>query len=345
MMDNLFKAKYRIFRRKIITILVILAVYAFSSITGFAETSNPVISEKELTVLPPTNNSSIIAMLNNMQQAVLNTDYQISFVTQEPSQFSNILKYTHIGSDNSNDGSLLYLEGPLKEIILHNNIVSYFQSDSESFSLPTNRIIEVFPDFIYHDFNQLTKYYDFVLLGKSRTANRSSQLIRILPKDKDRYNYILWLDEKTNLPLRIDLLDQNSKIIKQMKVLTLDTDFNKVKFKQYIEQLKYPILFPVDKGTAELGAQQVTWLPKGFTSKINHNINLHQTDIDSQLFSDGIFSFTIYLSKVANEKFSYSLEQGDTTIYTTNLDDVNIVIIGDLPLETIERIAKSIKNK
>lgn len=343
-MNNLSKTKYCIFFRKILMILVILVMFCFSSITTFAETPNSIIPEKESAAIHLAN-SSTIATLNRMQQTILNTDYQISLVTQEPLQFSNILKYTHVSSDNSSDASLLYLEGPLKEIILHNNIVSYFQSDSESFSLPTNRIIEVFPDFVYHDFEQLTKYYDFVLLGKGRTANRSSQLIRIIPKDKDRYNYILWLDEQTNLPLRIDLLDLDSKIIKQMKVLTLDTDFNKAKFKQYIEQLKYPILFPVDKGTIELGAQQVTWLPEGFTPKINHNINLHQTDVETQLFSDGIFSFTIYLSKALNEKFPYSLEQGDTTIYTTSLDDVNIVIIGNLPLETIERIAKSIKSK
>lgn len=67
--------------------------------------------------------------------------------------------------------------------------------------------------------------------------------------------------------------------------------------------------------------------------------------IDTKLFSDGIFSFTVNVSELSNNDATHVVTQGARTVYSTNLNNMNIVIIGDLPFETIERIAQSIKTK
>lgn len=324
-----------------------IVLTVFSLVLSCSVFAASVDTDKEPTTnVASADNSAIIAILDKMQHSVLNTDYQIYFVLGDTNDYAAIFQYTYLASHGQNYAQLLYLEGAPKEIILHNKTVSYFQPESVSFSFSASRILEAFPDVIYNDFNKLSKYYDFVLLGKARTANQDCQLIRIIPKDKDRYNYVLWIDDESHLPLRIDLLDFNSKIIKQMKVLDIDFDFDKAAFKKDIEQRNYPIFFPIDKEDNDLNSWSVNWLPAGFKESASYNINYDKSTIDTRLFSDGIFSFSVNVSAPSSsEKTATVLTQGARTVYSANINNMNVVIIGNIPLETIERVAHSIKSK
>ncbi|WP_392562762.1 MucB/RseB C-terminal domain-containing protein [Orbus sturtevantii] len=346
MIANLFKAEFIVLPLKWMKAVLIITLCCFSFYV-FSEPLNTSVGD-DLDSMPRQSaiDESVITLLNNMKNTVLNTDYKIHFVQQESNGYSNTFQYRHLGANNENYANLLYLEGAPKEIILHNDTVSYFQPESESFSLAIKHIIEAFPDIIYSDFNKLSEYYDFVLLGKSRTANRNSQLVRIIPKDKDRYNYVLWIDDDSNLPLRIDLLDLNSKIIKQIKVLDVNFDFDKHAFKNYIEDRDYPIIIPINKEKQQVNSWQIDFLPKGFSEISAYNFDFDKTNIDTGIFSDGVFSFSVNVSKspLAN-KLANVIAQGERTIYSANINHMNIVIIGDLPPETIEHIANSINIK
>lgn len=285
----------------------------------------------------------VVAILNKMKESVLNSDYQFYFIAQDTNDYSNTLKYTYLGSKGNKRAVLLYLEGSPREVILHDKMISYFQTDSVSFSISSNYITEVFPDVIYENFVELTQYYDFILLGKARIANRSSQLVRIIPKDKDRYNYVIWIDDTTNLPLRIDLLDQNSKIINQIKVILLNLNFDKKQFDNYLKSRDYPIFYPIEVESHQDLNWQLTWLPSGFKETDVFNIDLHDSNIDTKRFSDGIFSFTINVSEDITDKSNYLSTQGARTVFSTYYDKHNIVVVGNLPIDTIKKIANSVK--
>lgn len=324
--------------------LCFFAILSLSPFLVFANAINQ--SSIDMNSIPlSTANESAISILNEMKKAVVNSDYEISFISQDTLDYPNSFHYKYIGSNGKNQANLLYLEGVSKEIILHDNMVSYFQTDRASFSIPAHHIMEVFPDVIYGNFDEITKYYDFVLLGKGRTANSSCKLIRIVPKDKDRYNYVIWIDEETHLPLKIDLLDLDSKIIHQTKVLALNLSFDKELVENYINNKDYPTLLSVDKEDNEIDKWSPTWLPKGFKNTATYNINYENENIDTQLFSDGVFTFTINVSQQASDQSSYISKQGPRAVYSINLDNMNIVIVGDLPVDTIEKIAANIKLK
>lgn len=288
-----------------------------------------------------------LMLLNKMNNAVLNQSYRINFLLQDKNQYVVTFEYTHLGASKKEDinAYLLYLEGPAKEIILHNGVTSYFQPDSPSFSINSPRIIEAFPDVIYNNFTNLTEIYDFILLGKTRTANRSVQLVKIIAKDKDRYSYIIWVDEETYLPIRIDLLDQNNEIISQVKVVQLDMNFDKQKIANYINSRTYPILLSVDEQDNALDEWRLAWLPKGFEEIAAYNVNFYNSEIATKLFSDGVFSFTVNVSPEVTKQSNQFIQQGGRTIFSTNIANKNIIIIGNLPRTTIERIAQNIVEK
>ena len=288
-----------------------------------------------------------LSLLNKMTKAVQIRDYQIHFVSQDKDQYATTFEYNHLGADKKENinAQLLYLEGPAKEIILHNNTTSYFQPDSPSFSISSSRITEAFPDVIYNDFNSLANIYDFILLGKARTANRGAQLVKVIAKDKDRYSYVIWIDDENFLPLRIDLLDEDNDIVNQLKVVDLDRDFDAKKFKNYIDNRTYPILLSIEKQNNLLDAWHLAWLPKGFKEIAAYNVNFYSSDIATKLFSDGVFSFTVNVSLEQASQLNQIIQQGGRTIFSTNMGNKNIIIIGNLPQVTIEKIAQNIVEK
>ncbi|OTQ06595.1 hypothetical protein B5S43_02550 [Gilliamella apicola] len=293
------------------------------------------------------NNDKALLLMNSMHKAVKTSTYQIHLLSQDKDQYVTTYEYSHLGSEKQNDikAQLLYLEGPAKEIILNNGVTSYFQPDSASFSITSPRITEAFPDVIYNDFNQLVDVYDFILLGKTRTANRSAQLVKMIAKDKDRYSYIIWIDDENFLPLRIDLLDQNGEIISQQKVVNLDEKFDPKEIKEYIDSRNYPILLSIEKQNDILEVWRLAWLPRGFKEIAAYNVNFYNSDIATKLFSDGVFSFTVNVSSEQSSQLNQLITQGDRTIFSTNINNKNIIIIGNLPKVTIERIAQNIVEK
>ena len=293
------------------------------------------------------NTDKALELLNSMHKAVKTSNYQIHLLSQDKDQYATTYEYSHLGSEKQDaiKAQLLYLEGPAKEIILNNGITSYFQPDSASFSITSPRITEAFPDVIYNDFSQLVDIYDFILLGKTRTANRSAQLVKIIAKDKDRYSYIIWIDDENFLPLRIDLLDQNGEIISQQKVVNLDEKFDPKEIKEYIDSRNYPILLSIEKQNDILDVWHLAWLPKGFKEIAAYNVNFYNSDIATKLFSDGVFSFTVNVSSEQSNQLNQLIMQGDRTIFSTNINNKNIIIIGNLPKVTIERIAQNIVEK
>lgn len=292
-------------------------------------------------------NDAPISLLNKMRNAVQNLDYQIHFLSQDKNQYVTSYEYTHLGAKEKKDTKalLLFLEGAAKEIILHDGVTSYFQPDSESFSITSPRIVEAFPDVIYNNFSELADIYDFTLLGKTRTANRSVQLVKMIAKDRDRYSYVIWIDEEIHLPIRIDLLDQHSEVISQFKVIDLDENFDKQKVKEYLDTRTYPILLSIEKQENVLEAWRLAWLPKGFKEIAAYNVNFYNSDIATKLYSDGVFSFTVNVSSEQANLSNQLIQQGGRTIFSTNIAHKNIIIIGNLPRTTIERIAQNIVEK
>ncbi|XKM12609.1 MucB/RseB C-terminal domain-containing protein [Orbaceae bacterium ac157xtp] len=362
-MSNKNKVKFTIQKRwqshfrPILTMHLLAGLFVFPTIT-FAQTTQSIQTSQSAQISNATSNldansdeieedeNNVITILNKMRNAATSSNYQIYFSLQNQGEFTNTFKYEYISSKSGNSARLVYLEGVNKEIILHDNIVSYLQStESVSFSIASSHIIEAYPELVYNDFSTLTDYYDLILMGKAKTANRSSYLVRIVSKDKDRYHYLLWIDDESYLPLRIDLLDLNSRIIKQLKVISVDLDYDATALADEIKQRDYPTLFPIEKEENDLDDWQVTWLPNGFKQIASYNINFYHGDIDTRLYSDGLFSFTVNVSTKDNSKSAHVFEQGGRNIYTTNLNDFNVVVIGNLPSETIEKVAQSIKPK
>lgn len=85
-------------------------------------------------------------------------------------------------------------------------------------------------------------------------------------------------------------------------------------------------------------------LPTGFRLVKNQTVSgaAYQFDseyVDSRLYSDGLLSFTIYVMPSQGVNFDdYAGQQGKLTVLNQTINDKDIVIIGDVPLEAAKHI-------
>ena len=67
--------------------------------------------------------------------------------------------------------------------------------------------------------------------------------------------------------------------------------------------------------------------------------------VESRLYSDGLFSFSININRATAARSDQLLRTGRRTVSTTVRDNAEITVVGELPPQTAKRISDSIKFK
>jgi sigma-E factor negative regulatory protein RseB len=160
-----------------------------------------------------------------------------------------------------------------------------------------------------------------------------------------RYSYVLWVDERSHLPLRADLVDRDGEILEQYRTISYSVSEKLVALMENLNKVQLPDVLSLPESKMKKSFWQVTWVPAGFVAKELNRYRMAVTKkvVESQLFSDGLFSFSVYIS----DKDNYSLKnqlirQGRRTLHSLVIGGNEISVIGDIPPETAKRIAKSV---
>ncbi len=159
------------------------------------------------------------ALLHQMNEASQHLNYELSYILIKKSSIEPLL-YRHAVNDDQQLAHLVYLSGPVREVIRRGNEVSYIEPGTEPFTIQSGSMVAPVIPMINRDIDSLNQYYDFVKVGRSREAGSTTQVLRVVPKDGLRYSYVVWVDEKTNLPLRADLLDRDGEVLEQYRTIS-----------------------------------------------------------------------------------------------------------------------------
>jgi len=254
-------------------------------------------------------------------------------------------RYRHIKKDNKTYAQLVTLDGRQQEIIQRDNLVSYFQPNTQAFTLNSGNIVDAMPAVVRADFDKLSSVYDFIKIGKDRVAGRFSDTIRIVPKDDFRYQYLVFVDEENGLLLRGDMLDSEGKLLDQFRVVTLYIDDRLRGLTEYINKVSMP---PLLKESKNEQSSDITWsagwLPQGFSLIRYTQETLENEVIDSALYSDGLFTFTLFVSNAGSNVLPENTwKQGAYTIYSEVNGGKEITFIGQLPIAAAKRIVQEVK--
>lgn len=293
----------------------------------------------------PAQNVEPGALLQQMNSAVRSLNYEISFINITLQGFESV-RYRHAVVDNRSLAQLLFMDGPRREIVLRGNEVSYFDPGFEPFTLTSDHIVDSLPSLVFADFQKLSPYYDFIPAdGRVRIADRLASGVRVISRDGTRYSYMVWIDAESKLPLRIDLQDRNGdKRLEQFLTTSLIVDDDVVSVMRPLEGIKLPPVLPTPASEKGDFTWEPEWLPAGM-KELSHNKKVlpgSSIPIETRLYSDGLFSFSINISPSSDVSEEQSLLTGRRSIHTVMKGNREITVVGDIPPSTAKRVADSI---
>ncbi len=305
-----------------------------SALTLFCVNSTTAFAEEE----------SAEALLYQMNEASQHLNYELSYILVKKNSIAPLL-YRHARQDDQQLAHLVYLSGPVREVIRRGDEVSYIEPGVEPFTIESGNMVAPTIPMLNTDVAELSRYYDFVKVGRAREAGAACQVLRVVPKDGLRYSYVVWVDEKSHLPLRADLLDRDGEVLEQYRTISFSVSERLAEIMAGLNKVQLPEVLKLPKGIVQESFWQVTWVPDGFQAMELNRYRMAMTErlVESQMYSDGLFNFSVYVSASDNYSLKGQLvRQGRRTLHSVVKGENEISVVGDIPPATAQRIAQSV---
>lgn len=283
------------------------------------------------------------AWLQRLAEAERSQSFQGAFVYERNGSFSTHSVWHRVEEGGAMRERLLQLDGSAQEVLRVDGRVQC-ASGNLADQLLDSRIWPA------RELNveQLDKWYELRVLGKSRVAGRATVVLALVPRDQHRYGIELHLDQQSALPLKSLLLNDKGQLLERFQFTLLDTRMPS------IETLKpgagcQPVPVPEAQVVAP-GAWQSEWLPPGFslTSTTQRRSPASSEPVACQVYDDGLARFSVFMEPLRGATAEDVRSQLGPTVAVsrrlkTSDGDVMVTVVGEIPLGTAERIALSMR--
>lgn len=252
------------------------------------------------------------------------------------------------------------LTGPPRSIFRHNDKVVTFMPDRMVVRREQRESLGVFPNLLQTDDNSIADFYKLQQDGVERVAGVQADVIVLAPKDKLRFGYRIWIEQKTGLAVKLQTLDTDSKVLEQSAFSELQLDAP-VKMDKLIEMMGKVKGYRVEKpivvkttGSAEGWALKEP-VP-GFEHSIGYKRPVNAANRANAAvgeaplqwtFSDGLASVSIFMEPFDRQRHGKesSLSIGATQTMTKQLDAYWITVMGEVPMTTLQLFVNRLERK
>jgi sigma-E factor negative regulatory protein RseB len=286
------------------------------------------------------------AWLRRLSNTVNQMSFEISFVVANAGRETMPYIWRHAILDEGGSAEQLsLLNGPGFEQIRINNKVSVFEPGFAPLSIRADVIDIPIPSAFIHQPEILIKAYDLLLMGRNRVSGRMAQQIRVISKDKSRYQYHLWLDEQTGLLLKLNMYDLKGVLLEQIQVTQLNISDD---VKTHFTNIQANQLPPVTLTEVQQN-QALPWtlgfIPEGMqiVTQNLRRISVTGQPAEYMMVSDGLVDVSVYVMKatdLAQEDVALTTEA--TSVVSFSDGRIQVTVVGEIPLETAQKMANSI---
>lgn len=299
----------------------------------------------------PLQADTIDDWLDKMSKASSQQNYQGTLIIRQRDKMQAIQVKQGSGSLGSWQ-TLQTLTGEEQIIIRHNNQVTTIfpakklitVSENMAGSVDKGPLHPALPD----NRNILREFYQLRLHGESRVANKTTQILQMVPQDNHRYGHVFWLDKDSGLLLKSDLINEQGHVIEQMMYSDIELLSEAPQKIVDADNLKDY------RKISLIGQQDITrqrWLarqmPAGFKLIRSDQVSHHSQQVPAyhMIYSDGMASVSVFVEqRVENDgDLSGLSNMGAVNAYSVYQGDVYITAIGEVPADTVRMIAESVE--
>ena len=204
---------------------------------------------------------------------------------------------------------------------------------------------------MFEDNGPLWDNYSLVRGGSERIASRIADVVLISAKDQFRYGYRLFIDRKTGLLLKSDLLDGRNSVLEQILYTQLnfpdlipDASLeSELTGESFTELTGEDTQTTIDQGTP---GWQVNWLPSGFQLQERSFLPGASGEqfVEHLVYSDGLASLSIFIEALHTGIVEHrGLSSIGALIAFGRVEQgFQVTVVGEVPSFSVEQVAASV---
>jgi len=268
------------------------------------------------------------------------------------------LRVVHMVVDGEQRERLVHLNGAPREIVRRGDEVACIVMPGDALleleeSIPSGPFARAF----VRRYDRISENYGLSFFGEDRVADRTAVRVAVTPRDDNRYGYRLWLDKRTRLLLRSELVDAEGRRLEifQFNQIRFDDEVDAAllepegKDGSLVSHLTLATKQPQPVSREDL-AWEAGWLPDGFSMAAADIRRAPSSlkSINTIMYSDGLAAFSVFVEGMPDSGAASMVSRNGATVAVTHMirdhqDEPHLVtLVGEIPTPTAQRIARSV---
>jgi sigma-E factor negative regulatory protein RseB len=210
-----------------------------------------------------------------------------------------------------------------------------------------------FPELPLDQNDQTELSYSLKLGSRARIAGHYARNLKVLPRDKYRYGYSLWLEEHSGLLLKWEMIDSKQRSLAQLMFTDIrlgsEVDVNELKPTTQLKKFKTVASeLPSGRGISKTTPKwQPDRLPPGFQLTAHRYFGQQDQGVYEHLvYSDGLATISVYIESASPDSNTQAgvNRLGTTHAFSRLTDAMLITVVGDVPAITVKSIGDAVKS-
>jgi sigma-E factor negative regulatory protein RseB len=316
--------------------------------------------------------------LEKMNQALATRNYDGTFFHLSEGRVETMRIVHRVRSGRVTE-RLQSLDGSGREFVRNNGELTCYLPDQHTVLVEPSRDHGPFLGTLPQFGAGVNDFYRIESLPSTRVLGRAARVIAVDPKDQFRFGYRLWLDEKTAMPLKTQLCDSHGQIIEQIMFARLEMPEN-IADSELAPAVRTDGMHWVHQGSSSaiaspaLSAYRAGELPPGFRLTVQGAQTLGGATVPAShlVYSDGLATVSVFveaepaggmdpapaspgsgaatgIADGANAQSNSAppmrglARVGSGYAYSTVVQGHQVTAVGEVPAQTVEAIAQSVK--
>jgi len=291
------------------------------------------------------------SVINKMTLASKKLNYDGIFIYKRGPRMDT-MRIIHKSGTNGESERLVSLTGIPREVIRNRDSITCIFPDNQAVmvnkSRPQNLLTtELLPAPI----EKIAGFYTFSMAGKDRIAGRETHIVNIVPRDKYRYGYQLWIDGDTYLLLKSELKDSRGKILEQILFTQIDvmSDIPDHLLEPAISEKGYTWYNQMNESAPRQVNNhdwKVNWMPEGFKMS-DQEKQLDMTGkmpVVQMVYTDGLAVVSVFVEKLQKdpEVMRGASRMGAVNVFALLNNGHQVTAVGEVPQKTVQLMATSV---
>lgn len=286
--------------------------------------------------------------LDRMSAAVSSIDYEGTVIRRQNGE-AQALKVVHKVVDGVVNEKVITQEGAGLEIIRIGNEVHCILPDKKSVLIEQWNDRSTLFSTLPSSEVSIGGEYDLSVVREERVAGRPAVLLAIRPHDSFRFGHRIWLDRETAFPLRTELVATDGELVEQFKFadINLDAGVSAQALKPSIDLENFT--WYTDSIRVETAEIQTDWacddLPPGFRVISTRHEKLPGADapVTHIVYGDGLATVSVFIAENPEHEIARRSNVGASSSYSIETGQYQVTAVGEVPAETVQRIASSMR--